>query len=237
MALLKSVDNNPDINFIEYRDQDYYGKHRYRARVTIPGIRRMYFSKTFRDFTVRLNGGQTPSWRNVPKKEVIEIAPHLADLEKLYDWTATQKKAKSVTIRSESNTMAIFSNDLSLLHTLRNVTSLVDFTEAETGQFVGIKNFVNEPKHKYRIYLRSKVVESSFRTDFIQFLKTQPKLYPSSSLKSWLSSSNQWSWSHRYTSSSHFIDYDDESTLSYLMLMYGGIFGKRYKLEKRPTTV
>ena len=36
------------------------------------------------------------------------------------------------------------------------------------------------------------------------------------------------------SSAMHYIDYDDEATLSYLSLMHDGVFGKRYKLEKRP---
>jgi hypothetical protein len=44
-------------------------------------------------------------------------------------------------------------------------------------------------------------------------------------------------WTFRYTSAAHFIDYDDESTLSYLALMHGEVLGKKYKLEKRPDIV
>ena len=45
------------------------------------------------------------------------------------------------------------------------------------------------------------------------------------------------SWKYRYTNANHFIEYDDESTLSYLALMHGEILGKRYKLEKRPEPI
>ena len=34
-----------------------------------------------------------------------------------------------------------------------------------------------------------------------------------------------------------FIDYDDESTISYLALIYGDMLGKRYKLEQRPEAI
>jgi hypothetical protein len=239
MALLKSVENNPDLNFIEYRDQYYYGKHQYRARISVPGIRRLYYANTFDEFKVRLDPKKKMStWSRIPAKEAAEITPHLDTLEKLFDWSKKQQKAKAVTVRSESNTMAIFCSDLALLHELRAIEPTTDFTEASISQYVGVKTFVNEPKHKFRIYLRGKVVEKSFREDFSKFLKTQTKLYPCSSLNYWLNDTdNRFTWSHRYTSSGHFIDYDDESTLSYLMLMFGEFFGKRYKLEKRPTTV
>ena len=48
---------------------------------------------------------------------------------------------------------------------------------------------------------------------------------------------NQNSWRYRFSSSTHFIDYDDESILSYIALMHGDMLGKRYKLEKLPEDI
>jgi hypothetical protein len=66
-------------------------------------------------------------------------------------------------------------------------------------------------------------------------------LYPCNSLKYWLTGAglngNKYTWRYRFTNPIHFIDYDDESVLSYLALIYGDMLGKRYKLEKRPDPV
>jgi hypothetical protein len=52
-----------------------------------------------------------------------------------------------------------------------------------------------------------------------------------------VSLSKRYAWKQRYSSASYFIDYDDESTLSYLALLYGEMLGKKYKLEKRADPV
>jgi hypothetical protein len=60
-------------------------------------------------------------------------------------------------------------------------------------------------------------------------------LHPSPALLRWITSYQQnHNWRARWSSASYFIDYDDESTLSYLALMYDSMLGKKYKLEKRP---
>ena len=114
-----------------------------------------------------------------------------------------------------------------------------DYTQVQTSQYAGVKHFVGEPKHKYRVYLRSKRVEDNFHIELKSTLDRQNKLYPSNALKDWLKHDpKRWGiWSFRYLSSAHFIDYDDESTLSYLALMHGEVLGKKYKLEKRPDIV
>ena len=40
-------------------------------------------------------------------------------------------------------------------------------------------------------------------------------------------------WRIQYLSSHFFVDYDDESMLSYLSLFFGTLIGKKYKLEKQ----
>jgi hypothetical protein len=86
------------------------------------------------------------------------------------------------------------------------------------------------------VYLKSRRVESSFAQDLSDLLKKNKSLLPSTALKHWAlrSKANAGGWRYRYSSASHFIDYDDESMLSYLALMHGNMLGKRYKLEKRP---
>ena len=81
------------------------------------------------------------------------------------------------------------------------------------------------------------------------YINKTKDLYPSSSLSAWLLATTvgsarfkyySWQYSHSWqynhsstTHSTHFIDFNNESTLSYLALMYGEYLGHRYKLEKR----
>jgi len=239
MGLLKSVDNVPGIDFYEYRDQDYYGKYTYRARLSVVGIRQLLFAKDVAELTARVTKGS--GYYNKADKQTIR--DNLPILIKLLEWKIKSKEDKNSTIRGEYNTLAVFSNDLAYLKTLDLIDPLlkVDYTEVQRSEYVGVKQFVNEPKHKYRAYFKSRRIESSFIPEIKDFITRTKGLYPSPALKQWINSYNTnqvaWSWRYRYSNPNHFIDYDDESTLSYLALMHGDILGKRYKLEKRPEAI
>ncbi len=241
MGLLKSVDNVPNIDFYEYRDDDYYGKYTYRAKITMLGMKHVSYSKDVADLTERItkskyNYGYTKSERDF-------IKDNLPLLYKIMEWKVQSKKDKNSTIRGEYNTISIFSNDLNYLLTLKTIdpSLTVKLTEVQKSNFAGVKNFVRDPKHKYRVYMKSKRIEQGFVEEWKDLLSRTKGLYPSPGLQQWLDNYNtnqvSWSWRYRWASASYFIDYDDESTLSYLALMHGDILGKRYKLEKRPEEV
>lgn len=235
--LLKSVDNVPGINFYEYRDRAFYNKYTFRARLSIDGIRFTSFAKKPEDLRKRLASIKNSS-------SVQELKSARSNVELLCDfieWRNKCTKDKTAMLRVEQNTAAVFSNDLSLLHELTKFSqhAIVDFTEARTAQYTGVKYFVNEPKHKFRIYLKSKRIDSysNFHLELNDLLERNQDLHPCPSLDIWLKdgiyTNKHAYWRYQFTKSSYFIDYDEESTLSYLSLMYDGILGKKYKLEKR----
>jgi len=237
MGLLKSVDDVPGIDFYEYRDQDYYGKYAYRARLTIVGIRHLLFADDVDELAARVNNVNHNYYNKADKQEVKDNLPVLS---KLLEWKLKAKQDKKSTIRGEHNTLAVFSNDLAYLKSLEAVDPLlkVDYTEVRRSEYFGVKQFTKEPKHKYRAYLKSRRIEQSFVTELKDLIGRTKGLYPSPALSDWMNGYNvnqvSWSWRYRYSNPNHFIDYDDESTLSYLALMHGDMLGKRYKLEKRP---
>ncbi len=239
MALLKSVKDVPGIDFYEYRDTLYYNKYQYRARFTLEGVRYTWYSKTPEDLEKRLNNTK-PAYYGVRDEDRSTVTDNLETLKKFITWRNQRKVDKKASIRVEFNTVAVFSTDLALLKTLECLGHgvVVDYTEAQTSNFVGVKTFAKEPNHMYRVYLKSKTVQHNLIKDLKDLVDRSPDLHPCPSLNYWLQlGSNQGgtnSWRYRYTCSTHFIDYDDESSLSYLALMHGEYLGKRYKLEKRP---
>jgi hypothetical protein len=241
MGLLKSVDNVPGIDYYEYRDDDYYGKYTYRAKVTMLGMKHVSYSKDVADLTERITKGKYSYGYSKPDRVLIKY--NLPVLTKLMEWKIQSKKDKISTIRGEHNTIAVFSNDLNYLHTLKAIDPflVVKFTQVQKSNFTGVKHFVREPKHKYRVYMKSRRIESGFIQEWKELLDRIDGLHPSPGLRYWLDNYDMtqpsWSWRYRWSSASFFIDYDDESTLSYLALMHGEILGKRYKLEKRPEEV
>lgn len=235
MGLLKSVNDAPGIDYYEYRDSQYYNKYEYRVRFKLPGVRYTWWCKTPEDLDKKLNPKtKKRDYTNVKKEDVSEVTENINGLKAIIEIRDNRKKTKDYSIRIDQNTVAIFSNDLSALKALESKIGnyQYDYTQVQTSEYAGIKHFVDEPKHKYRVYLKSKRVGEGFHKELRELIKKTPSLWPSNALNQWLTQSN--SWRSQWSSSSHFIDYDNESTLSYLALMYGEMLGKKYKLEKRP---
>ena len=241
MGLLKLATDTSGIDFYDYRDSDYYGKYKYRVRFSLEGVRYAMYEKNFDGLMKRYN--ILTGWKKIKDADRPVVTDNLEALGKFIDFRNMLKENNTGLVRVESNKIAIFSNDLALLRTCETIKDGVfyDYTEAQTNNFVGIKSFVNDPKHKYRVYLKSKMIQNSFVTQLSELLNRSDELHPSPSLKYWIQGYNSnapsWSWRYRFTSCNHFIDYDDESTLSYLALMHGEYLGKRYKLEKRPEPI
>ena len=242
MGLLRSVKDIPNIDYYEYKENNYYNNYRYRAKFRIDGLGITGYAKTPEDLVKQIDSTGYDRLR-VDRKAI--IVGNFNEITNFMDWRNSNKKPGTVSFRLEGDTASVYSNDLDLLLTLKELGPItVKITEVQLEQFAGTKYYVNEPKHKYRIYLKSKYIEEkNFIKDLHDTIKKSKELVPSNALKIWLNDyirrpiASLNSWSYRYTSGTHSIDYDNESTLSYLMLMYGHMLGKRYKLEKRPVPV
>ena len=241
MALLRSVNNVPNIDYYEYRETNFYNKYRYRAKLTIDGLSYTRYVSTTTALLTRLTG---PNRTKIREHTLNQVMANITELNNYINWRNTHTKSKSVTCRLEMNTVSIYSNDLDLLLTLKDLGLVtVNITEAQLEKFAGTKYYVNKPKHNYRIYLRGVYFDDkNFVKDLYNTIKISKELVPSKALKEWLDRyisrpTLVTSWKYSRTDGNHSIDYDNESTLSYLLLMYGHMLGKRYKLEKRPVPV
>jgi hypothetical protein len=244
MGLLKSVDTVPGINFYEYRDDAYYGKYQYRVRFEFPYAKYTWICKTPEDLDIRINAKK--GYLKIRADEVAGVIASADDIKAFIKFRNETKKNKEGTVRVEYNSVSMFSNDLSFLKSVEAILPGLqfDYTEVQTSQYAGVKQFVGDPKHKFRVYLKSKRVDESFSKDLKDLFIRNKTLYPSEALRIWVRDATNdnhkgtWrAWKNGYCSSTYFIDYDDEATLSYIALMHDGMLGKRYKLEKRPVTV
>ena len=244
MASLKSIDNVPGIDYYEYRDIRYYGKYEYRLRVKIPGLRYTYWCKKPEQLDSKLSGTWNKYYSSIRPEDKPIVTEHLAALKIVIE-LQNIRKSKNLGLRVEGTTFTVFGNDLAELQSIGATFStkyIPNYTQAQTTNFVGTKEFVNEPKHLYRVYLKSKRINDTFAPELYSLLKKTTELYPSTALGGWLREAcaekpHQRNWRYKQTSSIHFIDYDSESILSYLALMHGDILGKRYKLQKRPDPI
>lgn len=233
MGLLKSIDNVSGIDYYEYRDSQYYNKYEYRMRVKIPGIRYTWYCKNTEELDKKI-AGKVPSWSSIRKEDLPIVIDNVDALKTVIKLQHSRTKTKNLGMRVEGSTVAFFSSNLQDLQDIQTELSgyHCDYTQVQTSEYSGVKQFAGEPKHKYRVYLKSRKVEDKFPKELQELFKRTPSLHPSASLTIWLTRSP--SWKYRFSSASHFIDYDDESTLSYLAIMHGEMLGKKYKLEKRP---
>lgn len=244
MGLLKSVKNVPGIDYYEYRDDTYYGKYQFRVRFDFVYAKYTWICKTPEDLDKRLK--IKSGYQKIRGDEVAGVKAN-ADLIKAFiNFRNEIRKTKEGTVRVEYNSVSLFSNDLSFLKSVEAILPGLefDYTEVQTSQYAGVKHFVEEPKHKFRVYLKSKRVDESFSKDLKDLFTRNKTLYPSEALRIWVRNATDdklkgtWrAWKNGYCSANYFIDYDDEATLSYIALMHDGMLGKRYKLEKRPVTV
>jgi len=239
MGLLKSVDNVPGINYIEFRERDYWDKFKYRARLKVPGARYTYHVKSA-DAWVKRASTTKPFRSSILDPTV--VLSHKPVIEKFLEFKREVKISKEMIVRVEGDVIAIFSNDLSKLHSLQAWGNMeIDFTEAQMsppGHFAGIKYFVRQPKRQYRVYLKSKRVDVQVMEDLVELFSRSKNLYPSPSLISWLASRDKTrTYRGRYCSSAYSIEYDEESSISLLGLLHGELLGRRFKLEKRPKAI
>ncbi len=150
------------------------------------------------------------------------------------DWKTANKDA--VTIRVETNSCSVFSNDLKLLETLTKITDSIKLTEALLTEDPSVIA-LNNPKHKFRVYLKNKVPSVGFHNELDEFLNIhKASLFPCKALLSWIyytKNPRRGMWIAKWLSNSHFIEYDDESTFTLLKLYLGNVFGKNYKVVKR----
>lgn len=243
--MFKRVTNVPNVDYYEYRDIQYYNKYRYKAIIKFPGIHIAGRAKTVSNLSY-FAASSMKSQYGISGKTV---AANLTPLTNFVVWKNKNKKSGDATVRVEYASATAYSTDLELLLSLKQLLpdAGIEITESQITTFSGTKYYAKEPKHKYRIYLKRKylVYGNSDTTPFIcelhEFLAKNKSLFPSKSLihwtKFWARAVNKNTYQFRFTDARHYIEYNDESTLSYMMLMFGEYFGKRYKLEKRPEVV
>lgn len=217
MGLLKSVNSVPGVDLYEYRDQLYFRKYKYRLRLRLEGNPR------------------GPCRDNKPGLPLNKI-------NQLRKWMSIREENDTATCRREGGCISVFSNDLQDLLGISHLsTSPITrlCTEAIVHPIAGVKTFARDPKHKFRVYFKEIRIPIEMQNDLIAFLKMHKdvvpcrtltrRLYPEKSIGSFSLGPR----THTYFSSMFFLDYDDESKLSYMALMFGELLGKRYKLEKR----
>lgn len=233
MALLKSA-NVPGLDYHEYRDGLFYNKYEYRVRFRLEGIQLLWRVNS-PESLARLMDIDIHNWNKPEHKQKLQDNRDI--LMNFIIWKKENcGRNKHCSVRTEGRRVSVFSNDLALIKTIEAINPGLkyDYTKAIVSQYSGVKLFSREPKYKYRVYLKSTRISEQLRTELRDFFDKNKNLSCSNSFKKWFKKSSM--WRQHWLSATYSIDYNDESTISYLMLMYSDIIGKKFKLEKVPDT-
>ena len=227
----------------ELRNSLFYGKYKYRAKIYLLGLSRTPYVQTIERYKANVAFYITTyTNENTNSLDVTDLKSINFDLiEKYFIWREayTKNHKKVALIRIERDHASVFSNDLSLLKTLEDIDPNPYYTLADDSIPYGVKYFCNEPKSKYRVYLKNSIVsllvKEEIRNIIDRYSNTETKIIPSSGLERWLSPNYLYRGHYRDSHipiSSH-LNYDNERTYTLLTLLMGEVLNRKYKLEKR----
>lgn len=189
------------------------------------------FSENSSMYMTRINKALNARHDYYGKKEKIDLI-NFDKISKYLDWR-NKNKSENVCIRVEGDKISVFSNDLKFLENLYiEVPDVEDLTEALVLD-EGVMYFKNEPKFKYRAYIKNRGYSIEFRDAMCEFIKANESntdINISNGLYRQITSPKAW----RYMFGSYGIDYNHESFLTYLHMLFPGMIGKHYRLEKQP---
>jgi hypothetical protein len=136
-------------------------------------------------------------------------------------------------LRIQGDTVSFFSNDISLLDTLKSIDKNVSYFEAEVYKADTIF-FSKNPKFKYRTFFKGKRCPDDFFSNVIEFCNRYPKANVSRGLQALAHNRRKNYTRFIYLHSSYYVDYNDESMISILHMLFPNMVGKTYSLAKRP---
>lgn len=133
-------------------------------------------------------------------------------------------------------------------HNIETIKALADYASAKglviESHVVESQHpdvlYLKNPKHKHRVYLRAKTHDGAtidkLRSELTDYLNTYSStFYPCDALTKWLEvDTAKYIWYSRTIQNSHFIEYDEESALTMLIMCFSQLIGRRYKIEPKP---
>jgi hypothetical protein len=145
-----------------------------------------------------------------------------------------------VAIRVEYTNIFVYSNNISLLSELINLTDSPTNIDIHQAIIEGDEDVIKlaRPKHKFRVYIKGRYTggQPNVREEIARFLNTYKNIvYPCGAFLHWVNESGIYTtaWRQRNLSSHFYIEYDHESTSSIIGLNLGEYMGKTYKIEQR----
>lgn len=226
---------------IEKRNKLYFNQYKYRAKAYLPGVGYTYYTADIETYIERLEKWKSIDLEHAKSKYWQEsnlLRPNIYNeikydmIEYYIDFRNRMPKTKMIS-RIENQSVSFFSNDLNLFKPLFHIDPNLKLTEAEVLS-PGTIYLSKSPKHKFRTYFKGKRAPENFFENVVEFNGRYPSASISKGLLRWISSRrNNWN-KYMYMHGSYYVDYDDESMISILHMIFGNMIGKTYRLDKRP---
>lgn len=222
--------------------QFYYGNFKYRGMVKIPFIHYFRYVKSERDFDKKLerevynlhkNNYQYPFKKIRLKKLIEQDKTNSIDTIKKFVSYKEKNSIVGVKFKINYNQLTIYFNDYNDVQALTDIFDSGDFKFNYTYAQI-IPNFKKgvvyhkDPKYKYRLYFKSSKLYDKDKENFLEFLDTQG-FKKSISLNLSIIGFNK---NFLFLTSTHHVDYNDESMLTVIALTYPNLIGKICTIEK-----
>jgi hypothetical protein len=221
------------------RQHLYFGQYKYRCCVAIDGMN--YFKNTHSSYDVDIRANSLIhepffSWRKPFRTDtVVYIKRFVSWRNRVANHSSTHKLVIT------QNTVNIYTNDVDLIETFRvefedtviSETMKLTFSKIRTD-YEKDKIYRANPRHQYRVYLKSKRVTQQEKNELREFF-SESEVSMSAALERWLEqglySRNQsggyWCWDYL------FFDYDDEYIPTLMALKFDGMIRKICRIIKK----
>jgi hypothetical protein len=218
----------------EKRNKLYFSKFKYRAKLRLVGVGYTYYTYDMDTYINRIERfkEQEAKWISTQ----FGLQDNFANIsyekiEQYFDFKHSMDKSK-MTIRIEGNKVSFFSNDVSLFTPLYFIDPNLELTEAKVLS-PDTLYLRRNPKFKFRTYFKGKRMPIDFPKNVINFIDMYKTVKVSRGLERFVTSRPTWNH-YVYLHGSYFVDYDDESMITILHMMFGNMIGKTYSLAKQP---
>lgn len=220
---------------IEKRNKLYFSKFKYKAVAFIRGASYTYYTPDLETFIGRMEKlrENKPRYGVRVMKDDWQVYWDEVNLDRISQfitWRNLVNKDRCMH-RIQGDRVSFFSNDLSLLETLKSIDPTLGFFEAECydPEFLYFKK---EPKYKFRTYFKGKRMPKDFSDNIRSLQEMYSGLHFSKGLFTSLFHNN---WHpYRYMHGSYFVEYNDKQMITILAMWFPDMLAKTYSLAKAP---
>ena len=211
---------------VEDRPQLYYAKFKYKLVIKETNLSFANYATSMADF------GKATEKAKIQRfwKQPIPNTGNEDVIEAIIDYRLKYESDDRVSLRKEGDSLTIYTNEIFIINDAYSFAPAAKLVEANAMP-TGVMIFKREPPAKFRVYLSGGQVSSDFRDEMLSHLAKTPDMKPSKSFDRWLHYTYR--YAHVWTYSSHYLDFNQDSDLMMLYLLFTGAFGKNYKLEKK----